>query len=616
MLRTYLRLFRFALPYKWRFVGAFLCMMALAAATSAYAVLLGPALSFIFRGDIGSAAELARFAPKALDVSGFLQHASKHQILAILPILILGVSLVKGVAFFGQATLMAAVSSGMIADLRCALFDRLVVLSPAFHTRHHTGDLLTRFNQDVMVVQGAVTDAISSYLRDGLTVVWMLVTCFIIDWKMSLIAFCAIPATLFPVVRMARYMRRTAGQSAVSLSKIAEIALEALSGIRVVQAFGMEKYEQARFKKASRILIKLELGIARLRAFSSPLMEVMAAVGIALTIWWVGGKVLAGELKADKLFQFMAAVLLLYQPVKQLGRNGQSVLMGAVSGERVFYVLDSTASVPDAGTEALPPLREAIRFEDVTFRYDDNKPVVLQGVDITLRRGEVVAVVGQSGGGKTTLSNLLPRFWDVNGGRITIDGRDIRDFTLPSLRAQIAMVTQETVLFNDTIRANIAYGRPDAAQEAVERAARQAQAHDFITHLQNGYDTVVGERGVLLSGGQRQRIAIARAFLKNAPILILDEATSALDSESEREVQRALDGLMNLDGGQRRTTLVIAHRLSTIRHADQIVVLSQGRVVEVGAHDELLTRGGEYARLWHIFEGAERPQAKPEAALA
>jgi subfamily B ATP-binding cassette protein MsbA len=294
-------------------------------------------------------------------------------------------------------------------------------------------------------------------------------------------------------------------------------------------------------------------------------------------------------------------VMLLYQPVKMLGRVGQTAILGAASGARIFEIIDTESSIRDDGKAQLSTLREAIRYEQVRFAYGDRE--VLHGLDLTVRRGEVVALVGPSGGGKTTLANLLPRFWDPSGGRISIDGTDIRDFTLESLRSQIAVVGQETVLFNETVRANIAYGLPEVSQAEVERAARVAQAHDFISQLPNGYDTRVGERGGQLSGGQRQRIAIARAVLKNAPILVLDEATSALDAESEREVQRALDALMEAGEGRHRTTLVIAHRLSTIRNADLIAVVVEGRILETGRHDELLRSGGEYARLWKIFEG-------------
>ncbi len=351
--------------------------------------------------------------------------------------------------------------------------------------------------------------------------------------------------------------------------------------MRVVQAFGMEEWESRRFADGVRSYIRSVRRGYIVRAISSPLMEVMAASGIGVAIWWVGGRILAGEIEPAKFFTFIAAVMLLYQPVKQLGRVGQTAIAGAAAAERIFEILDAPSPVEDTGTVTLAPFQRSIRFEQVGFSYDGER-VVLRDFDLEVRSGETVALVGSSGGGKTTVANLLPRFWDPTSGRVTIDGVDLRDATLASLRAQIAVVTQDTVLFDDTIRSNIAYGRPDLPLSEVERAAKLADAHDFICAQPQGYDTVVGERGSRLSGGQKQRIAIARAFLKDAPILILDEATSALDAETEREVQRALDKLVAFERERRRTTLVIAHRLSTIRNADRIVVMSEGRVVEIG----------------------------------
>jgi subfamily B ATP-binding cassette protein MsbA len=587
-------------------------MIVLAVTTALYVNLLGPTLDFLFTGRTTSVSSMTRVLPSWIDVDGFLARLDRREVLSVLPLVIVAVAALKGLAQFGQSYLMTATSQRMIGDMRRALFDKLLRLPPAFHATHHSGDILNRFSADITRVQLAITEAVATYVRDGLTVVVMLVNCFVLDWELSLVAFGAIPATLVPVVRLSKRLRRSSGESATTLGRISELALEAVAGIRVIQSFGAEAWESRRFADANDVWFKHERRIARVKAFSSPLMEVMAAVGLGAAIWWVGGRILSNQLEPAKFFSFIAAVMLLYQPVKQLGRQGQTAIVGAVSATRIFEIIDAPSSVPDDGTARLEGLRSEVRFEQVRFAYGANR--VLDGLDLTLRKGELVALVGPSGGGKTTVANLLPRFWDPASGRIAVDGRDIRDFTLASLRARIAVVSQETVLFNDSIRSNIAYGRADVSDAEVERAARVAQAHEFITQLPDGYATIVGERGSGLSGGQRQRIAIARAVLKNAPILILDEATSALDSESEREVQRALDALMAEGSGRERTTLVIAHRLSTIRNADVIAVLVDGRVVEHGPHDALLAAGGEYARLWRIYQGAAA--GSPDALTA
>ncbi|HEX9242095.1 MAG TPA: ABC transporter ATP-binding protein [Anaeromyxobacter sp.] len=615
-MHTYFRLFRFAAPYKLRIALAILCMGLLSLSTAAYANLLGPMLEFLFTGSVKSLGILRSFAPSGFDMDAWLATVDRKRALGMLPWVVIGVSGVKGIASFGQQYLMGMVGQRMIADLRRATFDRLVRLSPAYYAQRASGDIQSRVSGDVWAVDSAITGAIPSYVRDGLTVVVMLVNCFVLDWRMSIIVFGVIPVTLLPVIRLTKKLKRVTTQAAETAGTLSTRVQEVLHGMRVVQAYGMEAHESARFGEVARAYVRAMRRGYLVRSFTSPLMEVMAAAGISAAIWWVGGQILAGQIEPAKFFSFIAAVMLLYQPVKQLGRMGQTAIAGASAAERIFEILDAESPVRDDGKLALAPLRRSIAFERVTFSYDGVR-TVLDGFDLEIRKGEMIALVGQTGGGKTTVANLLPRFFDPTGGRILVDGVDIREATLASLRAQIAIVTQETVIFHSTVRANIAYGRPDASTADVERAARLAEAHEFIARMPEGYDSPVGERGGQISGGQRQRLAIARAFLKDAPILILDEATSALDAETEREVQRSLDKLVAFEREARRTVLVIAHRLSTIRKADRIVVISGGRVAEIGPHDELVARGGEYARLHRIYEGEEAgEEARATAARA
>ena len=577
----------FLRPHAGPLALAVVCMVVLALATAAYAWLAGPLLRYLTGGEAEGVAVFARLLdvdPDTLD---------RNALLLLVPGAMLGLGLAKGIAYFGQFYLMGLIAQRVVRALRERVFAHLLALAPQDLAAQRTGDLLARFGTDLNGIELALTYAFSSYLRDSLQVVVLVIACFLLDVRLSLIAFCLVPVAVVPLARLARKLRKTTKRGQESVGKLSGMVHEASAGIRVIQAYGMEAHLARRFDEENRRWLAAQKKSLRGRGIAGPAMELVAVVGLAAALAFAVRAVGDGALLPSELISFLATLALIFQPAKQLGKVGAYFLQGVAGGERIFEVLDLVPTVvPRPGARELPPFRESIRFEGVSFRYGDR--TVLEGIDLEVRRGEVVALVGGSGAGKTTLANLLGRSFDPAAGRILVDGHDLRDVTLPSLRKQLALVTQETVLFDDTVRANVAYGR-DATDAEVREALRSARALDFVLALPRGLDTVIGERGVTLSGGQRQRLAIARALLRDAPILILDEATSALDGESEREVQAALRTLL-----VGRTALVIAHRLSTVREANRILVLAAGRIVEEGTHDELLRRGGEYHRLHEL----------------
>lgn len=566
-MNLYYRLLQFVKPYWVRLGGAMVCMLFVSAASSAAAFLVKPVLDDIFfKKDLA--------------------------MLKLIPLVIVGLYVLKAFFDYGQAYLMSYVGQRIIADLREKIYNHLQSLSLSFFTRNPTGVLMSRITNDVGMVQGAVTDAVTILLKDFFTVLGLVGVVFYRDWKLALVAMVVFPLAVYPVVKFGRKLRSYSARSQSTMGDISSILLETISGNRIVKAFGMENYEQERFSRENRKLLKILMKSVRVRAISHPLMEMLGGLGIACIVFYGGYNVIKGVATPGTFFSFLAALLMLYEPVKRLSNVNNVVQQGLAAASRIFEVLDTVPEIRNQpGAKDFSLISQGIEYQNVSFKYEEDW--VLRDVSLKVKAGEVVAFVGTSGGGKTTLINLLPRFYDVTSGRVLIDGQDIRDVTVESLRAQIGIVTQQTILFNETVRNNIAYGKIGQPFEEIVRAAKAAHAHEFIQNLPQGYDTVIGEQGVKLSGGERQRISIARALLKNAPILILDEATSSLDSESELEVQKALEYLM-----KGRTTLVIAHRLSTVRQADRLVVISNGVVVEEGTHEELLEREGEYRKLY------------------
>jgi subfamily B ATP-binding cassette protein MsbA len=529
----------------------------------------------------------------------------RHVDLAAVAFTIVLLYALKGLCAFLSTTLVASVGQRAVKDLRNELYDHVLNQSFTFFSRNTTGSLMSHITTDVEKIQAAVSELAGDVLKEGLMVVGLVVVLFVKDWQLALISLVGMPLAFLPLVRLTRYLRASSETSLRRWRDISEILQETISGFRVVKAFGMEGFEIGRFRRAARRLFHVNMRITRTSAVMPPIMEFVGGLVLVAALFYGSYAIHdQGRLTTGEFTSFVAALFYMYTPIKRLARVNSTLQGALAAGSRIFAVLDTHQEVAEAGdAQPLPRLARAIEYRDVGFRYADGDGTVLRRVSFMARPGEVVAIVGTSGAGKTTLVNLLPRFYDVTDGAVLIDGMDVRRATLKSLRDQIGLVTQETTLFNDTVRANIAYGLDDVDEARIESAARAALAHDFILDLPRRYDTIIGERGSRLSGGQRQRIAIARAILKDPPILILDEATSALDSESERLVQEALANLM-----KGRTTLVIAHRLPTVRRADNILVIDGGEVKETGTHDELLKRpGGVYKRLYELQFRDEDP---------
>jgi len=522
----------------------------------------------------------------------FGQH--NRTLLYLVPALVVLVYLLKGVCFYWQTYLMEWVGQRIVFDIRNRLFSHIVWLPLGFFTRSPTGLLMSRISNDVSQLQLGLTKVMTELLEQLCTLIFLVVYLFTISWKLAFFSFVIVPITLAPVARFTKRLRRASRQSQERMADLNNTMFETFYGIQVIKAFNMEPRAVEKFTKFNSQYFRAILKAKRIDALSPALMEWIGAIGASIMVILGGEMVIQAKMDQGTLLAFITGLFMMYRPLKKLGSFNYFIQKAAAAGDRIFEILDQSTSVTDAPHALnVADFNREISFQNVGFCYGDT--IVLRDINFSAHKGEVIALVGASGAGKTTLISLIPRFYDVTSGRITIDDTDLRDIILRSLRELIGIVSQETVLFNDTVANNIAYGRSDVPMEKIREAAQAAFADSFISKMPDGYATQIRERGANLSGGEKQRIAIARALVKNPPILILDEATSSLDTESEAEIQKALENLM-----RNRTTFVIAHRLSTIRNANKILVMKDGQIVEHGTHDELITLGQEYKKLYDL----------------
>ncbi len=592
------RLLRYVYPYSGWFIFSLISMVIVSLCVVAFTSLVMPIFDQVLTPS--TAQPSAPYKYNLLSILNKYTGLNKYfkltpeTIFYEIPIVIFIIFIIKGIFSYSSTYYMSYVGQSIVMDLRNELYSSIQYKPLHFFRESTTGTLISRIVSDMERIQSAASDKLGDLTREGLTLLSLAAYLFYLDWRLATMSFIVAPLVIYPIVKFGQKLRKTSTSSQKRMADISTLLYESITGNRIVKAFGMEGFEIKKFIQATKKLLKINLKATKFTSITPPIMEIIGSIGIGLMIWYGGQQIRLGNLTTGQFCTFLAALYGLYAPIKKLSRVHNAIQQAMAAADRAFEILDLPGDIiEDPKGITLKDIKRRIEFKNVSFCYDT--VMVLNNISFSINPGEMVAIVGASGVGKTTLVNLIPRFYDVSKGSIYIDGKDIRSLTLKSLRAQIGIVTQESILFNDTVKNNISYGKQGTKMKEILKAAKAAYAHEFTQQMSLGYDTIIGEHGLKLSGGQRQRIAIARAILKNPPLLILDEATSSLDSEAEIIVQNALANLM-----KERTTVVIAHRLSTAKKADKIIVLDQGKMVGMGKHDELYGQNEVYTRLYDL----------------